>query len=300
MSLAPILLFAHSRPIHTQKVLEALEKNELAEKSILYIFLDKSENNQDIKQIIFQNWRFKEVIIIEREKNMGLAQNIIVGVTEIIKRHKKAIMVEDDLITSPYFLTYMNNALDFYADNSKIMHISGYNFPFKINIKNDTFFYNVPSSWGWATWERAWNYFEYDLEKRWNNLSKKQKFHFDIEGSNVYASQIEMNLNNQRETWAVRWYLSIFLVDGFVLYPKISLVQNIGFDNTGESKIEVNQYFIATLAQKIEIKSIPLQQNLQFRKRLSFFYKHGASNQIFFIRYYYYQIKSFLKKIFKK
>ncbi|TAG87995.1 MAG: sugar transferase [Bacteroidetes bacterium] len=300
MDFAPIVLFAHTRPTHTQETLLALEKNDLAQESILYIFLDKSENNQNIKQIVTQNWNFKKVILIERQKNIGLTDNIISGVSQIIKEHKKVIVLEDDLITSPYFLTYMNNALDFYADNSKIMHISGYNFPLKINIKNDTFFYNVPSSWGWATWERAWNFFEYDIEKRWALLSDKQKFHFDIEGSNVYASQIAMNLSNQRKTWAVRWYLSVFLANGFVLYPKNSLIQNIGFDNTGETKIEVNQYFISKLAQKIEIKAIPLQQNLKFRKRLSFFYKYGNSNQNFFLRYYYYQLKIFIKKILQK
>ncbi|TAE46945.1 MAG: sugar transferase [Cytophagales bacterium] len=301
MELAPVVIFAYHRVFHFQKTLEALEKNDLANQSMVYIFLDKSDKNIAIKNIINnKKWSFKTLELIEREKNIGLADNIIDGVTKIIQKYKKIIVLEDDLLTSPYFLTYMNDALVFYADNPKIMHISGYTYPLNIAIKEDTFFYNVPSSWGWATWERAWNYFEEDIEKRWKSLSKQQQFHFDIEGSNVYLSQIEMNLNNQRKTWAVRWYLSIFLANGYVLYPKVSLVQNIGFDNSGESKVTVNQYFIPKLAQKIEIKSIPLQQNLKFRKKLNYFYKYGGVSSIFFWRYYYYRYSNFIKKILKK
>jgi len=138
--LAPIVLFVYNRLDHTQVVIETLLKNTLAKDSELYIFSDaaKSENGiekvNEVREFIRDDsWHtgLKKVSIVEAEKNKGLAKSIIGGVSEIIQRYGKVIVLEDDLNLSPYFLEYMNDALDYYKDDEEIWSISGYSFPMK-------------------------------------------------------------------------------------------------------------------------------------------------------------------------
>ena len=138
MNLAPIILFVYNRPEHTKKTLESLKINELASDSLLFIFSDGNKNENDRKSVeevrnyISTISGFKEINIILREKNLGLADSVISGVAEVIEKYGKAIVLEDDIVTSKYFLKFMNEALDFYDADKKIYSISGYNFPIKI------------------------------------------------------------------------------------------------------------------------------------------------------------------------
>ena len=161
--LAPIVLFVYNRLDHTQGVIETLLKNTLAKESEFYIFSDaaKTENgvekvNEVRKFIRDDSWHtgFKKVSIIEAEKNKGLAKSIIGGVSEIIQKYGKVIVLEDDLKLSPYFLEYMNDALDYYKDVVNIWSISGYSFPMRSlkNYPHDVFYSYRGCSWGWATW----------------------------------------------------------------------------------------------------------------------------------------------------
>jgi GT2 family glycosyltransferase len=161
ISLAPIALFAYKRPKHTLKVLEALACNSEAAKSKLYVFCEAPKEQEDwplvhqTREIFRQEQWCKEVEIIERKTNLGCANSIIQGVTEICDRYGRVIVLEDDLIVSPYFLQYMNTALDRYADEPKVMQISGHMFPVNIRVKTDAIFLSFTTSWGWATWQRA-------------------------------------------------------------------------------------------------------------------------------------------------
>ena len=156
--LAPILLFVYNRPIHTRKVLSALEKAKLANESDLFIFSDGAkavnciEHVNHVRTIIREPWSFKSITIIERNTNMGLAANIIEGVSEVIKKYGRAIVLEDDLEISEYGLQYFNDALKTYQFNDKVMEISGYMYPVEHPEKlEESFFFRVANSWGWAT-----------------------------------------------------------------------------------------------------------------------------------------------------
>jgi len=238
-TLSPIVLFTYNRPWHTIQTVEALKKNELAQESELFIFSDGWKNEDDkpkvleVRDYLKTIDGFKNVTIIEKDKNWGLANNIIDGVSKIVNEYDKVIVLEDDLMTSPYFLKYMNEALKRYKDEEKVMHISGYMYPIKKERLPDTFFLKPTSCWGWATWKRAWKYFERNPEIQINLLNKKQKKDFNLNDSYDYWFQVELNYKGKLYTWAIFWYLSVYLQCGLSLHPRDSLVKNIGIDGSG-------------------------------------------------------------------
>ena len=170
MSLAPIALFVYNRLEHLEKTINALQNNILALDSELYIFSDgakdekSSEQVNKIRKYIKTISEFKKIIVIEREKNLGLANSIISGVTEVINKYGKIIVLEDDMVTSRYFLKYMNEALEYYENEDRVISIHGYIYPVKKELPN-TFFMKGADCWGWATWKRGWDLFEHDGKK---------------------------------------------------------------------------------------------------------------------------------------
>ncbi len=243
--LSPIILFLYNRPWHTMQTLDALAKNELAKDSILYIFCDGiKENAKEIeinniyetRKIANIENRFKEIIVIEQESNKGLANSIIDGVTEIVNKYGKVIVLEDDIVTSPGFLKYMNDALDMYENEEKVMHISGYMYPI-VKKYSDTFFLKTTSCWGWATWSSSWKYFEKNIDKQMKEIDNVKGWNeFTINSTQLsFKTQLELNKSGVLNTWAIFWYASVFLRGGTSLHPFPSLVQNIGFDGTGEN-----------------------------------------------------------------
>ena len=260
MNLAPIVLFVYNRLDLTKQTVEALQKNELANKSELFIFSDaaKTENIQfkvnRIREYIKKISGFKKVIIFERKENWGLANSVIDGVTKIVNKYGKIIVLEDDLVTSPYFLSFMNKALELYKDEAKIASIHGYIYPIK-NLP-ETFFIKGADCWGWATWKDKWSIFESDGKKLLDEIKKKNlEREIDFNGSYGYTKMLKDQIKGKNNSWAVRWYISVFLKDMITLYPGQSYVQNIGFDSdathckskTDLFKINLNNQFRAEL-----------------------------------------------------
>ena len=169
--LAPIIVFVYNRPHHTKQTLEALKKNTIASQSELYIFSDGAANNDlkakinEVRNYVKDIRGFKKTTLIERRQNLGLANSIIDGVTRIINKHGKVIVLEDDIVTSPYFLKFMNDALNFYEKKKDVWHISGWNYPIDNKGLNDVFFWRLMNCWGWATWSDRWVNFEKNVEK---------------------------------------------------------------------------------------------------------------------------------------
>ena len=171
MNLAPIILFVYNRPEHTKKTVEALKSNLFASESLLFIFSDgyKNQNDkravEDVRKYISTISGFKEIKINLKDNNLGLANSVISGVTEVINKYDKAIVLEDDIITSKYFLKFMNEALDFYEEDKRIYSISGYNFPIKIpeSYQHKIYISPRPSSWGWATWKDRWEKVDWNI-----------------------------------------------------------------------------------------------------------------------------------------
>lgn len=267
MEPAPIVLFVYNRPKHTRYTIEALRKNFLAKDSDLFIFSDAPKNEaassgvDEVRRYLHTVTGFKKVLIVERQENLGLAKSIIQGVTEIVNKYGRVIVLEDDLVTSPYFLKFMNQGLEVYKNDEQVMEISGYCYPVKGELP-DTFFFRQMACWGWATWARAWKYFNPDAKQlleeiKLRNLLRK----FNIDGGFNFSSQLEANIAGRIKTWAIKWYASAFLQGGLALYPAKSLVQNIGHDNTGEHSTQTHQFDIDSLAGEVRIVRQPVVEN---------------------------------------
>lgn len=237
--LSPIALFVYNRPEHTRRTINYLQKNLLADESRLYIFSDAAKTEADIvkveevRQLIKQVEGFKSVKVIERKTNLGLANSIIAGVTQLVNEYETVIVFEDDLLSSPYTLTYFNDALNRYANQDNVMHIGAYMFPIDDTGLPETFFNRIATSWGWATWARAWKYFEPDVDKLIAQFDQKKTLQFSIEGNMNFWKQIKQFKAGKNNSWAIRWYASIFLGGGLTLNPAQSLIQNIGTDGSG-------------------------------------------------------------------
>ncbi|MEG1616805.1 MAG: DapH/DapD/GlmU-related protein [Bacteroidales bacterium] len=267
--LAPIVLFVYNRPFHTERTLNALQHNYLAEESILFIFSDgpkshitpdQLEKIEQVRTIIHSKQWCKEVIIRESIINKGLANSIIDGVTEIVNKYGKVIVLEDDIVTSKGFLRYMNDALSFYQDDSNVMHIAGYMYPHKKKLPK-TFFYNVPLCWGWGTWERAWMHFNPDAEYLYNYFDQHGDWgRFNKFGNNELQKQLKANVEGELNTWFVKWHASLLIQNGYTLFPNESMVVNEGFDNTG-IHCECSQRYQGQICESVEVKKIPIEEN---------------------------------------
>lgn len=239
---APIALFVYNRPEHTRRTLKFLQQNQLAAESRLFIFSDGPKNAAAekavaaVRELIRETEWFKSVEIVERNENWGLARSIIAGVSQLVEEYGRVIVFEDDLITSPYTLRYFNEALDQYQDQEKVMHIGAYMYPLPFETADqlpETFFYRAASSWGWATWARAWKHFNPDVNDLMKQFDAEKKHQFAIEGTMNFWKQMKELKWGRNNSWAIRWYASIFLRGGLTLNPSHSLVNNIGHDGSG-------------------------------------------------------------------
>lgn len=262
-NLAPIALFVYNRPGHTRRTLSYLQKNELANESRLFVFSDGPKTGADkpkvdeVRQLVKEIEGFKSVKIITSEKNKGLANSIIAGVTQLIDEYGKVIVFEDDLLSSPYTLQYFNEALTKYANEYDVMHIGAYMFDLSYKYLPETFFYRIATSWGWATWGRAWKNFEPDVDKLIAQFDKEKISRFSIDGTMNFWKQIQEFKAGKNNSWAIRWYASIFLKGGLALHPSHSLINSIGNDGSGVHS-NIDNIYQVSIAQT-PVKSFPLE-----------------------------------------
>jgi len=276
MRLAPIVLFIYNRPWHTQQTVETLQKNELANESELFIYSDAAKNEQAsesvnaVREYIKTINGFKEITIILRDKNWGLADSIIDGVTKIVNEYGRIIVLEDDLVTSPYFLKFMNEGLTMYENEDKVASIHGYIYPID-NLPN-TFFIKGADCWGWATWKRAWDVFEPNGQKILDELkSRGLEKGADFNNSYGLTQMLKDQIKGKNNSWAVRWYMSAFLKDMLTLYPGKSYVQNIGNDDSG-THCGVSDIFRVELSTSNNINRLELVENSDSRKKIEIFF----------------------------
>jgi len=310
MKLAPIIVFAYDRPEHLKQTLAALAKNDLASQSVLYVFCDGSrewggelqqktiqasndgeyiakrygkmhctkEEYDDylqriakVRAVAHNQTGFKEVHVIEREKNIGLADNIVDAVTEIVNQYGRVIAFEDDIVSTRGCLTYLNDALELYKYDEQVMHISAWMYPNRGQFPT-TFFYDSPyPAGGWATWARAWKYYDGDTDGHihyWQNRWDE----FEIMGGEVLRRQLYANLDGRLNTWYVKWYSSMHKVGGLCLYPHTALSNNIGWDNSGETSFETNRYYVPQPAEYIEVIRVPIKRNKKAYKYVRVWY----------------------------
>lgn len=272
---APIVLFVYNRPWHTEQTIKLLSMNLSANESDLIIYSDAPKNNDDIENVnsvrhIIKNIiGFKYIKIIEREQNLGLANSIIDGVTNIVNTYGRVIVLEDDIITSRFFLTYMNNALDIYEYNENVISIHGYTFPVKKNLP-DYFFLRGADCWGWATWKRGWDLFNPDSQFLLNEI-EKQKLNklFNFNNSYDYVGMLKLQKEGKISSWAIRWYASAFIANKFTLYPGNSYVNNIGLDGSGTNCGYTGNYNIEITKIFKPIPKLNVKDNLKARKEFT-------------------------------
>jgi hypothetical protein len=256
-NLAPIAIFLYKRPEHARRTLSYLQKNYLSEESRLFIFCDAAKTPADeasvkaVRQIAENVSGFKSIKIISRNQNLGLANSIISGVTQLVNEYGKVIVFEDDLLSSPYSLRFFNDALNYYAHQEQVMHIGAYMFDLKDKSLPETFFFRAAFSWGWATWARAWNNFEPDVDKLMAQFDAEKINRFSVESSMNFWRQMKDFKAGKNNSWAIRWYASVFLKNGLTLNPRNSLIHNIGHDGSGTHSNIENTYQVQIAQQPV-------------------------------------------------
>ena len=237
--LAPIALFTYNRLEHTRNLIESLLKNDLANESQLFIFLDGIKSSKDAKQVeevreyIHSIKGFKSVIIDESKENRGLANSIIRGVSKILEQYDRIIVLEDDFILSPYFLRFMNDALAIYADVEEVGCVNGHVIDLK-GYKPELFFIRHTDSVGWGTWKRAWQLFEPDGKKLLSELEKRNLCgEFDFDGAYPFTDMLRKQIEGKNSSWAIRWRASMLLQNKVSVNTGHSLVEHKGSDGSG-------------------------------------------------------------------
>lgn len=239
--LAPIIIFAFNRPEALKNTIHSLLQNEEAKDSDLYVFVDGArpykagevEKVQAVQDIVKRITDFKSIHYTFSEKNKGLGNSIIQGVTQVINQYGKAIVLEDDLVFAINFLSYMNQGLERYEKEEKVFSICGYSNKVKVpkGYEYDTYFCTRSSSWGWGTWADRWNSVDWEL-KDWDKYSEMGRAFNKWGGSDCWKMLNDWK-HGKNKSWAIRFCFAQFLQDKVSLFPTISKVRNDGFDGEG-------------------------------------------------------------------
>jgi hypothetical protein len=282
----PIVLFTYARAEHTRCTVEALLKNDGATDHDLIVFSDgaKSASAQPavaaVRTYLETISGFRSISIHHRPHNLGLAQSVIEGVSQVLSEFDRVIVLEDDLVTSPHFLNYMNAALDRFEHDERVISIHGYSYPVKHPLP-DAFFLRGADCWGWATWRRGWKLFNPDGQALLDKLNtQKLLYAFDFNGTYAYSEMLQAQINGLNDSWAIRWYASAFLADKLTLYPGRSLVHNIGNDGTGTHHEFRSSYDVSVSSTKIDLASIEVIPSSIGRMAFESFFR--ATKQTFF------------------
>lgn len=240
MPLAPIALFVYNRPDHLRSTLAALAANNLAASSELVIFSDGARDRRDepavaaVRGIAREVSGFASIRVVERAANAGLVRSITEGVSQLVAEYGRVIVLEDDLVTAPRFLEFMNLALDRYLHQPEVMQVSGYMYPVDPPSDGRAAFLPATSCWGWATWERSWRDYDSTLQGLDQLVADPvRRRAFNLDGAYDYVGLLNDHRAGRVNSWGVVWHLSVFLRNGLTLYPATSLVSNEGFDGSG-------------------------------------------------------------------
>lgn len=239
MEPAPIVLFTYNRPHYLLETLNALQANAEFGNSKLIIYCDGprpdcSSNGlkkiQEVRTLVQSVSGCSKLEVIVSDVNKGLATSIREGVTEVVNKYGRIIVLEDDLVVSPYFLRYMNEALDKYVNKDRVIAISGYNYPIKADKSfPETFFLRSIESLGWATWKRGWDLYIHDTQVLLDRLKeKKNRFQFDFNGNYPFYRMLVKADLGKIDSWAIRWYATAYINNKLSLLPTASLVRHIG------------------------------------------------------------------------
>ncbi|MDG5469932.1 glycosyltransferase family A protein [Deltaproteobacteria bacterium IMCC39524] len=282
--LSPIILFVYNRPEHTRRTLEALLENELAEQSDLFVYCDgpgsvsDREAVEQVRDYVRGIAGFRSVEIVERAENIGLACSIISGITEVLNHADRVVVLEDDIVTSRYFLRYMNDALEHYKAVDRVMHVSGYMFPIDSTELPQTFFYRSTSCWGWGTWASAWQFFKKEPDQLLRQFSTDEIERFSLGGVTDHWAQAVQNVKGRSNTWAVFWYASVFKRGGLCLHPAVSMTMNIGHDGSGVHSRREQDFNVVLASSPVKVFTDDFFESSEVVRRLVEWYTRRRGN----------------------
>lgn len=300
MSLAPVIIFNYNRPDHSRLVWEALSRNELAIDTELYLYCDgpKANASDEMRQRIAdlhaqakqyatdaqKAGKFKDVHVVSAETNKGLANSIISGVSDVIAKHGRVIVLEDDLLTSPNFLKYMNTALDKYESYPAVFSIGGYNFPpQKMPIPKDYPYDAFVSlrccSWGWATWEEKWEKIDWGMDYIDEFVKQPEQIRAFNRGGNDLTRMLLQQRDHKIDSWAIRYAFQHFYHHAVTILPRVSYVDNIGCDGTGSHSANTGNSVRNNLDIAIPNPHLP-DVLYEDRRIVNAFYKNNSFIQL--------------------
>jgi hypothetical protein len=242
------------------------------------VFSDAATSSTDaarvdeVRRLVENTTGFRAITMTARTDHCGLAASITEGVSQLVGEHGRVIVLEDDIETSPHFLRYMNDALTSYADDENVFSISGYRYPIGEGLP-DTFFLRSTSSWGWATWKRAWDQFEPDGAKLLDALRQQRLLRqFNYNGFPYQTVMLKRQIAGRNDSWAIRWYASALLNGGLTLYPRSSLVRNIGFDDTGFHSPTSDIFAVELTDSTIGVPRVAAEEDADAARRMRAFW----------------------------
>jgi len=285
--MTPIIIFTYNRLYDIQETISKLKDNFLSKDSEIFIFSDYAKKEKDIESVnkvrefLYTIDGFKTITIIERKENYGLARNIIEGVTEIINKYEKVIVLEDDLITSKNFLNYMNDTLEFYKNDDSIFAVSGFcwDLPSLKNLDDDIFIAYRPASWGWATWKNQWENIDWNIKDYETFLKDKIAIKKFNRGGMDMTRMLRHFKEGKNNSWAIRWAYAMSKQNKYCIYPKLSKVQNIGFGDTATHC--TGEHIHKTILDESENTKFKFSKNLEINKQIlrEFRYQNSYLNK---------------------
>jgi hypothetical protein len=276
---APIVLFAHRRPEHLRRTVESLLKNAEAPETHITIYCDAAKRTEHqaavdaVRRYVDGISGFASVTRVHRAENRGLAKSIISGVTQALTESDRVIVMEDDLVVSPFFLRYMNDGLTRYRDDEQVASVHGYWFPIHAGLP-ETFFLKGADCWGWATWARAWRHFEPDGKRLLEEVRRRGLAHeIDYDGTHPHMTMLKRHIAGRNDSWSIRWHVTCYLKGMLTLYPSRSVVDNIGHDNSGTHCAESEVYSGEISTERIPVDRIEPIESQAAREAAIAFYR---------------------------
>lgn len=272
---APVALFAFRRPDHLAACVAALASNPTAAGTDLIVFCDGPKTPADapstarVRDVAHRIEGFRSLRVVERESNLGLAASVIGGVTEVLGDHERIIVLEDDIVVSVDFLRYMNEGLEMYAADERVVSIHAFSYAVPETLP-ETFFLRGADCWGWATWRRGWQVFEPDGATLLARLDASGEADlFDFDDGYGYRRMLQDQIAGTNDSWAVRWYASAFLAGRFTLYPGTSLVENIGQDGSGTHSVATEALASVAGTMRFPLTRVPVEDSVVARAAIT-------------------------------
>lgn len=272
---APLVVFAYNRPWHLEQTITYLLKNDLASQCEIHIFSDGPRSEKDVEKITeLRKYAksikgFKNLNVYEREKNMGLAKSIITGVTEIISVYNQVVVMEDDLICSPDFLSFINQGIEAYKDQEHIFSVTGWKPPLDLTDHHQQVYLNYrPSSLGWATWKEKWETARWDIPDYESFRKNKEQQKLFQRGGADLPGMLRKQMNGELDSWAIRWAYTLYKQSGFCVYPTRTKIKHIGYDGSGSNSINKKMTadeLLATEEQYVFPPDIKIEEDVMKR-----------------------------------